>query len=257
MNSSIYYIFDNSFEGLFTAVFDAFNRKENPERIVIQGTDIPLFTETFFVVTDEEKSQRVLNKLKQKISKSALNMLFVSFLAESESTYKQIFNYISKALVSEKSIEMNFGDEDVMELSKIYKKIQNEHEKIKQFVRFQKTADDMYFAAIEPRYDLLPLCADFFKDRYADQKWILYDIKRNYGIFYDLEKTEIVHFNSLPISLTSGKLHEEALDEDEIAFRNLWKDYLKSVTIKERKNLKLQKQHMPIRFWKYMTEKQI
>ena len=252
----LYYLFDHTFEGLLTAVFDAFSRKENPDKITGQDVVIPLFTETYTVLTDEDRSQRVLNVLKEKISKSALYMLFVSFLFESEQTYKHLFNYIAKAVVAKQSIELNFGDEDVMELSKTFKKVQNEYSRMKQFVRFQKTQDGMFFAAIEPLYDVLPLCTDFFQDRYADQQWILYDIKRNYGIFYDLKQTQIVKFDELPISLQTGQLHEERLDEYEIAFRNLWKDYLKAVTIQERRNLKLQRQHMPVRFWKYMTEKQ-
>jgi len=252
----LYYLFDHTFEGLLTAVFDAFSRKENPDRITGNDSATPLFTEAYLVLTDEDRSKRVLDALKKKISKSALQMLFVSFLAESETTYKHIFNYIAKAVVSNKSIELNFGDDDVLELSKTFKKVQNEYTRMKQFVRFQKTSDGMFFGAIEPRYDVIPLCIDFFQDRYADQQWILYDIKRNYGIFYDLHQTQIVRFDELPISLQTGQLQEEKLDETEIAFRNLWKDYLKAVTIQERKNLKLQKQHMPVRFWKYLTEKQ-
>ncbi|MDL2323308.1 TIGR03915 family putative DNA repair protein, partial [Bacteroidales bacterium OttesenSCG-928-A17] len=241
----LYYLFDNTFEGLLTAVFDAFSRKENPDKIAGHDTSIPLFTDTYTVTTDGERSQRVLSALKKKISKSALQMLFVSFLAESEQTYKHLFNYIAKAVTSKQSIELNFGDEDVMELSKTFKKIQNEYTRMKQFVRFQKAADGIFFAAIEPLYDVIPLCTDFFRDRYADQQWILYDTKRNYGIFYDLDQTQIVKFDQLPISLQTGQLQEDKLDESEIAFRNLWKDYLKAVTIQERKNLKLQKQHMP------------
>ena len=252
----LYYLFDCTFEGLLTAVFDAFSRKEDPDKITGNDSEIPLFTETYTVLTDEERSQRVWNVLKKKISKSALQMLFISFLAESESVYKHIFNYIVKAVTAEKSIELNFGDNDVLELSKMFKKVQNEYTRMKQFVRFQKTSDGMYFAAIEPAYDVIPLCIDFFRDRYADQQWILYDIKRNYGIFYDLNQTQIVQFDELPLSLQTGQLQEERLDETEIAFRNLWKGYLQAVTIQERKNLKLQKQHMPVRFWKYMTEKQ-
>jgi probable DNA metabolism protein len=252
----LYYLFDHTFEGLLTAVFDAFSRKENPVRLLTNHSDVPLFTETYRVQTDEERSQRVLSTLKKKVSGSALQMLLISFLAESEDVYKHLFNYVAKAVVSKKSIELNFGDEDVMELSKTFKKVQNEYTRMKQFVRFQKTQDGMFFAAIEPRYDVLPLCSDFFRDRYADQQWVLYDMKRNYGIFYDLEQTQIVKFDELPVSLQTGQLQEDRLDEYEIAFRKLWKDYLKAVTIQERRNLKLQKQHMPVRFWKYLIEKQ-
>ena len=33
-------------------------------------------------------------------------------------------------------------------------------------------------------------------------------------------------------------------------------EYFKTIAIKERINPKLHRQHLPVRFWKYMTEKQ-
>jgi probable DNA metabolism protein len=150
---------------------------------------------------------------------------------------------------------MNFADDDVLALSKIFRKVENEATHIKQFVRFRKTADGLFFAVVEPLYNVLPLCSNFFEDRYADQTWILYDLKRNYGLYYDLEKTEVIHFEHFDSSLKTGHLAAEKLDDYEIVFQKLWKDYLSAVTIRERKNLRLQRQFMPKRFWKYLIEK--
>jgi probable DNA metabolism protein len=130
-----------------------------------------------------------------------------------------------------------------------------ESEQVRQFVRFQKTADGIYFACIEPIYNVLPCNADFFADRFADQTWIIYDVKRKYALYYDLHKTEIVKFDNLQIDTATGRLSPEQADAGEIDFQQLWQQYLKDITIKERINLKLQRQHMPKRFWKYLPEK--
>jgi probable DNA metabolism protein len=252
----LYFLYDNTFDGLLTAVFDAFNRKEFPDRIVSQEIQLPLFTDVFRVITDTEKSERVLNGLKKKISRSALNMLFICYFSETEDIENLLFRYIRKSFVSPVSIEMNFADDDVLSLSKIFKKVERETTHIKQFARFQKTADGIFFSVMEPLCNVLPLCSSFFEDRYADQQWILYDSKRNYGLYYDLEKTEVIHFEHFNLSLKTGQLAVEQMDEYEAAFQKLWKDYLKAVTIQERKNLRLQQQFMPKRFWKYLTEKQ-
>ena len=37
-------------------------------------------------------------------------------------------------------------------------------------------------------------------------------------------------------------------------FEDLWRNYFKSTTIKERINLKLQKRSMPKRYWNNLTE---
>jgi len=251
-----YFTYDRTFDGLLTCVFDAFNRKEFPDNIVGENVQLPLFTELFRVVTDEAGADRVLKALQKKISSSALDMLFVTYLSEIDGIEIILFHYMQKALTAESSIEMNFADPDVLELSKIYKKVTREEERMRQFVRFQKTADGIFFAVMDPKHNVLPLSARFFRTRFADQQWIIYDIRRKYGLFYDLKTVETVQFNHLDISLETGKLTTEKLDDYELAFQNLWKDYLKAITINERKNLKLQRQHLPKRFWKYLTEKQ-
>ncbi len=251
----LYFLYDNTFEGLLTSVFDAFYRKQFPEKVVPENVQLPLFSETFTVITNTEKAERVLAGLQKKLSQSAIHMLFVCFLSETEELPTLIFNYIRKALISEKSIELNFADNDVLELSKIYKKVQREAEKMRQFVRFQKTADGIFFSVMEPLYNVIPLNSEHFEDRFADQQWIVYDLKRGYGIYYNLEKTEIVRFENLEISPQTGLLSPDKLDEYELAFQQLWKNYFKAAAIKERINPKLHRQHMPKRFWKYLTEK--
>jgi probable DNA metabolism protein len=57
-----------------------------------------------------------------------------------------------------------------LEIAKIYKKVGCERERVLQFLRFQKTIDGTYFAAIEPMYNVLSLVVSHFQDRFADQK---------------------------------------------------------------------------------------
>ncbi|TXD94820.1 DUF4130 domain-containing protein [Gillisia hiemivivida] len=45
------------------------------------------------------------------------------------------------------------------------------------FVRFQLTKHKIYFATIEPDFNVLPIILQHFESRYADQKWIIYNIK--------------------------------------------------------------------------------
>jgi probable DNA metabolism protein len=252
----LYYLYDNSFEGFLSAVFDVYSRRETPDRIASEDITVPMFTDTHTIITDKEKATRVFNGLKKKISRSALSMLHACFLSELPDIELILLRYIQKSYASTVSIELNFADDDVLTLSKIYKKVMRETERMRQFVRFQKTADGMYFSVMEPLYNVLPLCIDFFQNRYADQQWLIYDTRRNFGLFYDLQKTEIVSFDKLDAAVLSGQLTAEQTDESELEFQKLWKDYLNAVTIRERKNLRLQRQFMPKRFWKYLVEKQ-
>jgi probable DNA metabolism protein len=249
------FTYDGTFEGVLTCVFEAFDRNQFPEQLLAE--DMMLFsTENHCVITDLQKADRVLWGLKKRLSAFAFQMLFTCWLSELKEVDMLLFRYICKSFKSSESIELNFSDADVFALSKIYKKVRNEAEKIRQFVRFQKTADKMYFAAIKPLYDVLPLVVNFFQNRFADQQWIIYDIKRSYALYYDLKKTEVARFDDLKMNRLNGKLHPDLLAEEEHCFQDSWRAYLHAISIKERRNPKLQKQHMPKRFWKYLTEKQ-
>ena len=61
MPSTATFLYDRTFDGLLTAVFDAFVRKQLPSAIKGEDEPLPLFhDEVFTVVSDEEKAGRVL-----------------------------------------------------------------------------------------------------------------------------------------------------------------------------------------------------
>jgi probable DNA metabolism protein len=123
------------------------------------------------------------------------------------------------------------------------------------FVRLHKTADGLYYALIEPDHDVLPLIAKHFTTRYADQRWIIYDGRRRYGIHYDGAQTHTVEI-SFSEATGGGRDVAAVYDAEEAFYQQLWKQYFKSVNIAARKNTRLQVQHMPRRYWKYLVEKQ-
>jgi probable DNA metabolism protein len=122
------------------------------------------------------------------------------------------------------------------------------------FVRFQQTADNLYYAIIEPDYDVLPLLTKHFQDRYADQRWLIWDNKRRYGIYYDLQTVAVVTV-SFEAETNNGKDISIVYDAKEELYQQLWQQYFKSVNIPARKNTRLHLQHMPMRYWKYLPEK--
>ena len=125
-----------------------------------------------------------------------------------------------------------------------------------EFLRFQKAADGTYFAPVEPLYNVISLIIPYLKDRFADQKWLFYDLKRNYGYYYDLQDVSQVTFPTDQTQRLSASLSDDLLDKDEKLFQQLWKEYFNTIAIKARINPRLQRRNMPARFWKYMTEKQ-
>jgi probable DNA metabolism protein len=133
------------------------------------------------------------------------------------------------------------------------RKIHREKHRMEAFIRFRLTKDNIYFATIEPDFNVLPLLLSHFKERYADQQWIIYDTKRKAGLFYNLHDVA-----DITISFNESVENETAFcfNEQELMYQELWKGYFTSTNIVARKNLKLHVQHVPRRYWKYLIEKQ-
>lgn len=249
--------YDKTFEGFLSLVFESFSLKVIPNQIEnLEFSEPCLWMEKYPIETDLNKSNRVWNALKTKLGHDASFSIFRVHLAGIAEMELALFRYVCKALASSQSISDNFADPDVLAIIKFDKKVCREAQRMLEFVRFQKTGDGIFFCSMDPEYNVLPLIINHFEKRFADQQWLLYDSKRNYGFYYNLENTAQVTMQLNMINKHNGKVNKDILAEEEVLFQDLWKQYFKSTSIEERKNKRLQMQHMPKRYWKYLTEKQ-
>ena len=255
------YVFDNTLDGLLTAVFDSFFLHQQPDMLLSQGSQLPLFAdEPHLVATNTEKAGRVWKGLEKHLSKDGLRMITISWLSEEHSLNQPLFNFICKVfrLPTGSGIERNASDLDVLEVRNTCRRVLHEQLRMKQFIRFQKAKDGTYLAVVSPDHNVLPLITNHFQDRFNDQPWLIYDAKRHYGYYYDGESTTHVTFENeaaVPFDLSNGKLNADVLSNDDALFQQLWRTYFKAICIKERMNPKKQLSDMPRRYWKYMTEK--
>ncbi len=250
------YIYDKTFEGFLSVVFYAFETKTTPFKIMQRGINQSmLFSKEIQIVTELEKSERVWNGLLKKINKKNADMIYRVFLSELPDVELLLLNYIQLVFSYKRSVFGDFGNPIVAEVHDIHKRVSREAEHTLMFVRFKKTADNIYFAPFEPKYNVLPISIKHFKDRFADQKWVIYDTIREYGYYYNLFDVQEIRFVDSNIS-RSGDIDKSILNTEELVFQDLWKNYFKSVSIKERSNKRLQMHNMPKRFWKHLTEMQ-
>jgi probable DNA metabolism protein len=257
MHPMLIYTYDGTFEGLLTCIFEGFSRKRFPDTIHRIGKQPQnMFADTVAIHADSFKASRVWKGIQQKLTAKNKQLLYYAFLSEAEGIEIKIQHFAKRLFSENETIETDFGDSDVLEVVQNVRKVKKEAMRMLQFVRFQQIKDGIYFSGIDPIYDVLPLVLDHFRTRFADQQWLLYDLKRNYGAFYNKKSVEEVELTSSEIDRQTGKANENVLNEDDAIYQTLWKSYFEHINIKERKNLRLQRQHMPRRFWKYLTEKQ-
>src|ERR1700759_3284320 len=186
-------IYDGTFEGLLTALFEIYDRKLIKVNLQKAGeTDNALFEDVLTVITDDTRANRVLNGLKQKLSANGVQRVYIAHLSEIQNEENNIVGFIRYAFDEKQNIEENYGNRYVQRLSEVVKMMRREKHRMEAFIRFQKLKDDTYYAVIEPDFNVLPLLIRHFKSRYADQKLMIYDIKRKYGIHYNLHDTEYI-----------------------------------------------------------------
>lgn len=205
------------------------------------------------IKTNPEKAGRVWAGLEKKLSPLSLKQIMAAWLTEEREARELILRYV-RAIYSGVH-ESSLAHPEVLALRQTAKKVSREQERLRQFLRFQKTAEGVFFAAVAPRYNVLPLNLRHFAHRFADQKWLIWDLARKYGYFYDLEEIKEVD-SAPPVDEKCGRLGSEHLTEGEALMQDAWRLYFKAVSIAERANPKLQRQFMPRRFWSYLTEMQ-
>jgi probable DNA metabolism protein len=242
----IYYIYDGSFEGLLTAIYEAYYRHQEPEKI-ISGDCFQdcLFATPVYINTDEQKAHRVYNAILQKISKSAAKNVLYAFLSEAEDAGTAIYQYLKLGWKIGKVVDSALTQQGVFRIHTLRRKVSQEAGKILGLVRFRLLKSGIYYAPIEPDYNVLSIIAPHFKRRMQDQNWIIHDVKRDIAAFYDQSEYTIAPFEfSTPLPL----------DQAERDCQSLWKQYFHTIAIKSRINPRLQRQYMPARYWKHLIE---
>ncbi|SKC82049.1 TIGR03915 family putative DNA repair protein [Ohtaekwangia koreensis] len=251
-------VYDGSFEGLLTAVFEVYERKLEVITIVRKELYQPILQgEPLNIISDHQKAERVWNGIKRKVSAIKRTELYTAFLSELSTIEDTLMVYIRHIFDSDHNVEKDYGHKAVLTVQQTARKVYHEKHRMEAFVRFQRTADDLYYASIEPDYNVIPLIASHFKERYADQHWIIYDKKRDYGIHYNKDAFTLQEiFMELMQEAEHEFLPASMCHEEEVAYQALWKEYFHHVNIKSRNNRKLHIRHVPTRYWKYLVEKQ-
>lgn len=256
----VIYQFDGSLTGVLSCIYRAFQFKEFDVVLALEHqVQDSLFAESVVVTSDEEHAKRVWQGLKLKLSGEGLKRFYYAYLSEQLDAFQHLFNFAVYVFQTHFSVEKNYGHASVLAVSQWTKQVGREKHRMEAFVRFKKTQEGLFVSLVHPDFNVLPLIEKHFKARYQDQKWLIYDEKRNYGIYYDLNQIHQIHLDVSTVdrNVENGFSQDFLLDLDpqEALYDQLWKDYFKSVNIDARQNIKLHIQYVPKRYWRYMNEK--
>lgn len=245
--------YDGTFEGLLSAVFDAYILKDFPDMLLAPNEIPPLaVTRVHTVARGRDKADRVFKGLGKRVSGGGRNVVLLAFLSEEEGIGSLLFRYMRKLFDRPPGAEGDFSDPDILAVDRIARQVACERHLLFGFARFQKTADGIYTALLGPKYNVLSLVVPHFRKRFAEHPWILYDVNRCFGFFHKKGRIHDIHID--PALVKGGVLSETLVSPEEKALEMLWREYFTTAAIAARANPVLQARCLPRRFWPYMTE---
>ena len=248
------FLYDGTFEGFLTAVFDAFPVKEDVEIKRKSGWQPRFFTETRDVETSAEKAERVAAKIMEICGSRGFSTIVYIFLSEEENCETCDFYLIKSVLKHGVKAFSRFQDGMIAKAMMIRKKVSREFDKMLGLLRFSELSSGLFYAPFEPDFNLMPLLVPHFYERLSGVKWMIHDLKRGIAVYHCEGKTENVEF----VDKITFHMNMEILlgkSEREAAFAEMWSDYFRTIAIESRINPKLQLRFVPKRYWKYLTEK--
>lgn len=265
------YIYDGTFEGLLTVIAGSIQSAEEINCISSGGEHQPdLFAEIKFVPTDSILADCFFRRLSSALSKEILMDIAYCYLSEEPGMEKVIAEYIKLLFAEGRKGDGNYLNDTVFKIKRVSDKVAHEIGRLHGFIRFRKLASGIYYAPVEPDYNVVQFLAPHFTARFTDQKWMIHDLKRKTGIYYNGSRCiflpgmeiapEVISnlyaglraFESGSTSVHAAQSY--VLDNDEMTFQALWDQYFKQIAIAERRNKRLQRQRMPVRYWKYLVE---
>ncbi|MEF3280318.1 MAG: TIGR03915 family putative DNA repair protein [Elusimicrobiota bacterium] len=221
------FIYDGSFEGFLSALEKAVKVKDSTI-----SKDNLLFNENIAIKdNDSDKT----------FSKNLYFDLLILYLSETKDFENIALNY---AKLNEKE-RKNINNEHIRKVYEIKRKYFRELHKFKGLTRFYEIDENLLFSKIAPDNNILIFLAEHFKKR-VKENFIIYDEKRNIGAIRNQNDIFLQELKDEDIKFYKTRKEQE--------INNLWKKFFNEIAIKERINYKLQRNFVPLKYRKNITE---
>lgn len=254
MKTKHIYLCDNSIDGIFSAIYAAYesNYGHNNNSIMICDGEYnrEIFSDYIDVATDYDKALKVAHTISSKISPQALTVIQRASASYDIDKANAIYQVVVLGLAYGPCVLDQLTQPAVLKLFTLDRNVNNEIMHLNGFLRFKELRSHALFAKINPKNNILPYLANHFTDRFPEENWAIADTVHQSAIFHKK------HEGSTYLSLRDVNLDELVHDysDDELFMQKLWKHFVDTIAIESRVNTNLQRQNLPIRFRKYMSE---
>ena len=238
------YIYDETFIDLLNLINYLIKNKIKPDNIK-SSNYYPSLLENIINLNLDNNID--INHIITNIGNDNFNIIFHTFLSEENNKELIIYYYYLNSIKYKENIKFMRNLKCVSEALRISKYVRHEAHKYKGFTRFKELANNILYAEIEPTNNILFLISKHFKLRLINEYWIIKDVKRNMFCIYDKNNYNFLNGDNF-------KLLDKNLNEKELYYESLWKEFYKTIGIETRKNDRCRMNFMPKKYWKYIIE---
>lgn len=239
------------FEDMMTCIYDAWASRLGHKHVRLQtepmGT-LELFCEYRPVSADLTKTQSVIRTIQQKISYRAYTMVYRAAMSSDPDKLDTIYRFLILGFSQGPSILHRLQEPAVFRLSELDRTVANEVHRFQEFIRFSSLLQHPVLVShIEPKSNLLTLVAPYFSDRLPSENWMIIDDIRHMAIIHPANRD----YYLTPLSESDQRFFSK---QEKDPFSLLWKEFFRTIGIRERRNSRCQRTMLPLWYRKHMTE---
>ena len=250
----IYLICEDSLEGIFTGVYDAYLQKKPHDTIhlcVGEEENYRLFAVYTECPPDEQKAAKVARTIGREFGEEAYLAICRALASpeadKAEAIYKTIVAGL--AMKDKRNLMGNLANPFIHRVFELARFTANEAHFHIEFLRFQELSSGMLYAKIGPKNNLLTFIVPHFADRLPLENFVIHDEVRNLFALHPAGKEWYLISGE-----TDWQLQNQCFSEGEEKYSELFTHFFHTIAIKERRNIALQRNMLPLRYRKYMTE---
>jgi probable DNA metabolism protein len=238
-------VYDGTFEGFLTLVYDVYYEKLSPTKVTKEHIQVELvFEDIVEIYTNKEKYTKVFTALKSKFNKFYYEKIFNTFMCDTKNFELDLLNYIILGFKDQKQLE-NINYSFINNMAKYEHELFRHVHKMYAYARFKELDDGSLYAQTQSKFNVVYFLGRHFKKRFNNQNFIIHDLDRQIAYIHTKEFKGIQNVASF---------EQPTYSKNEEKFDKLWKSFFKAVSIKERENLKLQQNHVPLLYRNMMNE---
>lgn len=249
-----YFICEDSLEGIFTGIYNAYLMKKPHEQLHIcvgEEENLRLFAVYKECPAEERKAASVAKTIIREFGEEAYLAICRALAStdskKGEAVYKTIVTGFH--MKNRKELMGNLQNPYVHKVFELARFTANEAHFHVEFLRFSELESGILYAPVGPKNNIITFIMPHFADRLPLENFVIHDKVRN--IF-------AVHPAGKEWFLTAGEkemeLREHVISKGEEEYSELFCRFFHTIAIKERNNHVLQRSMLPLRYRKYMTE---